>query len=256
MRFQGLIRSLVAVALLGACSGGKTTISPSGSAGDAGAGGAVVGGGAGGAGGGAAGTAGTGGSGRQPFVARPRCSTDAECTVGVATACRRFGKDGPGRCLGPVQSLTECVGGAGSNLPKQDCCSSADCGAGRCVQLVTSPIACSLTAGFDIRNRCVVDECASDAECAAGEVCAPEGFLAARACMPALCASDADCTAEPGGVCAVLALGCCRSVAYASRGTQLACVYPSDGCELDTDCADTESCVITAGRAHCSASCP
>jgi hypothetical protein len=260
MKSKGLAWGLVAVALLGACSGGKTTAMSNGSGGDASpsvgdvasVGGAK--GGVDGVGGAVVGTAGTGGqANRKPFVAPHGCSTDADCTSG---ACRRFGKDGPGRCLGSAPSITQCAGGAGSDVAPQECCSNDDCAVGRCVAITSSPITCSLTAGFDTRNRCVVDKCQSDADCPVDNVCTPEGFDSARGCISSTCHSDADCKAEPDGVCAVLALGCCRDVAYASRGTQLGCVYPSDGCEADNDCASRESCVVTAGRAHCSASCP
>jgi hypothetical protein len=76
--------------------------------------------------------------------------------------------------------------------------------------------------------------------------------------MPAACARDEDCNAEPGGACALLALGCCRTQigGAPNRESEIACVYPSDGCQQDEDCATGQYCVVLDGRAQCSASCP
>lgn len=77
------------------------------------------------------------------------------------------------------------------------------------------------------------------------------------------CCSSADCaegrcfrTAEPGGACAHLALSCCRQAApVVRREPEIACVYPSDGCQSDLDCSDAERCVVVNGRTACSATC-
>jgi hypothetical protein len=110
-------------------------------------------------------------------------------------------------------------------------------------------------AGGNIFNRCFVDACDSDDDCAAGSACAPEGFDNARTCVPAACRTDADCDDEPGGVCLIVAGGCCSFGAGPLRPTELACAYPSDGCQSDMDCAEETSCNVSDGRARCEAGC-
>jgi hypothetical protein len=188
-----------------------------------------------------------------PFEPRQPCTTDDDCEL-AEESCVRFGEDGPTAChIGPLEPMA-CM----PNVP-QDCCDDADCGDARCIGEVTSPVECSPSAGFDFRNRCLSDGCTSDADCQSTDVCAPEGFGNTRECIFALCRTDADCTAEPGGACVVLNGGCCISAigGGASRPTQLACTYPSDGCQLDTDCDEGRWCSTTStpGRARCSTEC-
>ena len=115
---------------------------------------------------------------------------------------------------------------------------------------------CGKDGGGSSHNVCVQDECASDDDCAGG-ACTPDGFDIARHCIAAGCHSDADCTDEPGGVCLILEGGCCRwrtedTIRRRKRPKQLACAYPSDGCQTDADCVyGSLNCVAEAGRAHC-----
>jgi hypothetical protein len=166
--------------------------------------------------------------------------------------CLRFG-DGPGVCRTPTEPATECSFGGSRN----ECCESSDCGEGQCFAVTTPALLCSATAGADTWNQCRVDECSLDDDCPDG-LCTPLGFGSGRSCMPAACVRDEDCGAEPGGACALLALGCCRTQIGGAphRETEIACVYPSDGCQRDEDCATGQYCVVLDGRAQCSASCP
>ncbi|MET0410499.1 MAG: hypothetical protein ABW217_04360, partial [Polyangiaceae bacterium] len=87
----------------------------------------------------------------------------------------------------------------------------------------------------------------------------PPGYGYGRSCITAACTRDEDCNAEPGGACALIPLGCCgyRVGSAATRGAeQIVCVYPSDGCQQDEDCATGQYCLLVNGRTQCSTSCP
>jgi hypothetical protein len=184
------------------------------------------------------------------FVANRGCRSAGDCASGAT--CVRFGESGPGACVTPTAAVTACTG---SN-PRNQCCATSDCAAGSCLSVATQPVQCSSTAGVDVYNACVADGCAADSDCATGQLCTPVGFGLARACIAASCRSDADCTAEAGGACVVLELGCCTPQIGGNtfRSTQLACAYPSDGCQKDTDCPGG-FCTINGGRASCSTAC-
>jgi hypothetical protein len=189
-------------------------------------------------------------AGTRSFTPDPGCRSTSDC--GDFT-CLRFG-DGPGVCRTPTRPATECLFG----VTRNECCTSGDCAEGVCFAVTTPALLCSASAGFDTWNQCRVDECTSDADCPNG-LCSPPGYGSGRACIAAACARDEDCNAEPGGACVLIPLGCCRfQVGGApTRGDeQIACVYPSDGCQVDDDCAAGEYCLVVAGRARCSASCP
>lgn len=199
---------------------------------------------AGGAGGGSG-----GGDGSTMFEAQPPCESDADC---AGKKCLHFGASGPSICRPEPMAPLACDAGQQSA-----CCSDAACGDGRCVALVTSPVQCSATAGFDVHNECVTDACASNDDCSIERACTPAGFDSARSCIPADCRTDGDCTAEPGGACVVLEGGCCVVAIGGgpSRVVRLACAYPSDGCQSDADCDEGSWCSGSDGRAHCSTEC-
>jgi hypothetical protein len=184
------------------------------------------------------------------FAVHGGCESDGDCPAGAT--CARFGASGPGACVTPSAQVTSCTG---SN-PRNQCCATADCAAGSCFSVTSQPVQCSSTAGVDGYNACVADACAGDADCAAQQLCTPLGYGLARTCIDAGCRSDADCSAESGGACVLLELGCCepRIGGNTLRKTQLACAYPSNGCQTDADCPGG-SCTVTAGRASCSTDC-
>jgi hypothetical protein len=151
--------------------------------------------------------------------------------------------------------VTSCTG----NNPRNQCCATSDCAAksgGLCFTITSQPVQCSSTAGVDVYNTCVTDGCASDTDCTTGQLCTPAGFGLGRTCIAADCRSDADCTAEAGGACVLLELGCCTPQIGGNtfRKTQLACTYPSNGCQKDADCPGG-FCTISDGRARCSTTC-
>jgi len=193
---------------------------------------------------------GAGGDAGAGFVANRGCQSGGDCASGAA--CVRFGDNGPGTCVTPTAAVTSCPG---SN-PRNQCCATSDCAAGSCFSVTSQPVQCSSTAGVDVYNACVADGCAADADCATGQLCTPPGFGLARSCIAAGCRSDADCTAQAGGACVLLELGCCtpRIGGNTFRSTQLACAYPSDGCQKDADCPGG-FCTISGGRASCSTDC-
>lgn len=188
------------------------------------------------------------------FQPKPGCSSNAECAdQPSATTCFEFGSEGPSTCGYLHVPVTECQ----VELPGDECCSNQDCDGARCFLVSRLAVQCSATSGGDGRNLCVVDDCESDADCPAG-LCAPDGYGEGRTCVPAACKTDADCSQREGGVCAVLDLGCCDEVigGAPTRTPEIACLYPGDGCQSDADCRGGEYCVVRAGRAVCSPSCP
>jgi hypothetical protein len=136
---------------------------------------------------------------------------------------------------------------------------SAECSAGACYESIFYPTGPCGGGGGDAINRCLMDECATDAQCAANEVCVSGAKLEAlKACVPVSCRTSADCGAAPGGSCIWIAGGCCGGVGsgFDVRAPTLACVYPSDWCRSDADCAaPTPFCVVDGTRAHCAAEC-
>jgi hypothetical protein len=129
-----------------------------------------------------------------------------------------------------------------------ECCTSAECPDGLCY---TGPFGAFCGGAFPApSNRCLVDECQSDADCRArgfSSFCAPAGTFnwPVRTCRAAACQQNADCTEELGGLCAPVTADCC------DRPAALTCVYPSGGCFSSADC-DGGFCVTERGRALCS----
>ena len=246
-RFNGYALAIVSGLALGCSGQAGDSSSTSGAGGTAGAG-------AGNGGGGGSSSAGT--AGARSFTPDPGCRSSSDCPD-LNPTCFRFG-DGPGVCRSPSEPVTVCE--QRSQLPNE-CCPGSECSEGQCFTIQRAALQCSPSAGFDQQNVCVVDECGSDADCAGG-FCTPAGFAPGRSCVPAACSRDEDCSAEPGGACVYLDLGCCegRVGGAPTRDASIACVYPSDGCQRDSvlgsDCASGEYCVVREGRARCTATCP
>jgi hypothetical protein len=115
----------------------------------------------------------------------------------------------------------QCCPSANQNCPNDEPCYAAPL-VPACGGVVMAP-----------HNVCGVNQCAVDADCATGQVCAPAGALGLKvnACIPAHCKHDTDCTAFPGGICAPAEDPCCA----ATDG--LFCVYKNDGgCRTSSDC--------------------
>ncbi len=199
------------------------------------------------------GTAGASGSAGGRFVADPGCLVAGDC--GAGESCIRVVPDGYGRCAVPAVEATSCVAGP----PGDECCSTAACSSGACIPTTSYPSGPCGGGGADVTNKCLSDACSTDADCAAGEVCAPAGIAGpVRTCLNVSCEHDADCSAEAGGKCVWIAGGCCGGVGsgWDFRPGTLACAYPDGGCQSDAaDCPTGEFCVIDAGRAHCGGAC-
>jgi hypothetical protein len=156
------------------------------------------------------------------------CSTDAECMGG---SCIAFGSHKI--CTSAPKEATMCEMPGGGD----ECCTTADCaakGGGACFAGQDLQFCGGAFPGF---NRCVVDDCTTDAECKQNDpdsVCAPDGAfgLPKRHCVHATCFVDADCTAKPGGECLFVGDNPCCSHPSPDG---LACVYPGD-CVKDADC--------------------
>lgn len=197
--------------------------------------------------GGAAGAAGTAGTGS--FVPDQGCKDDSGCQLD--SACLHYTPDGPSECVPRHAPTTSCQNSSGLD----ECCTSEDCNGATCfAQVVGVGPQCGL-GGFTTLNRCMLDSCHADDDCAEGELCVPNGFGTVRECMAAGCRSDADCTAAAGGACIVFGDRCCTNSARSYRPKQLACVYANDGCKEDTDCPSMQYCVLEGGRGHCSSTC-
>lgn len=196
----------------------------------------------GGTGGGTGGTGGnTGGSGGSTGGALPTgdCTSEADCNGNPCV------ESTPGGFKVCTSFPEEAVGCTPNNPVPDECCTSADCAAGKCYLSTDIPY-CGGPA-MATYNRCVADECASDADCAGGSVariCAPAGAWGNphRVCTSAYCKTNADCTAKAGGYCAPVSDPCC----FVASG--LACIYPG-GCRSNEDCASdgSQHCEIDGG---------
>jgi hypothetical protein len=166
------------------------------------------------------------------------CSTNADCPSG---SCIELAPGGWKTCASLPSEATQCTMPA---PPIRDqCCSSADCGSGRCYAASSVPYCAG--APMPEYNVCLSDQCMSDDDCIHDNpdpwICFPAGAYGypTTTCRTAFCRTNADCTAASGGICAPIQNPCC-TVPYG-----LACVYPG-GCMSDQDCAPdgTESCTI------------
>jgi hypothetical protein len=139
-----------------------------------------------------------------------------------------------------------------------ECDGAHPCAQGRCYAILAFPSGVCGLGGASPGNLCLADQCASDADCAGGEICGPAGLSsdssesggAARECFKASCHGNADCTARPGGVCAFVAGHCARYVTFV-RG-EVACIYP-DGCASSADCCGGTcgTCQVVDGEGVC-----
>lgn len=189
---------------------------------------------------GGGGAGGSGGSGGEAPIGDCIDTTDCD-----GLGCFELTPGGFRVCEVVVPEATVCDP---SGPIEDECCSTSECAEGSCHASTSLPYC----GGVELPqfNRCVVDECVSDAECSgngSGAICAPAGVLGqpARKCVTAFCRTSADCTAEAGGYCAPIDNPCC------GQPSGLGCVYPS-GCRGDSDCT-SGYCDLdyTTGRGTC-----
>ena len=95
-----------------------------------------------------------------------------------------------------------------------------------------------------IRNVCLYDECAADADCTAGQICMPPRVLGepVARCLNAECGTDADCDARAGGECHMFREPC------NGRVSGFFCTYDDSECRTNDDCPDDPS---TPGQEYC-----
>lgn len=187
------------------------------------------------------------------------CQSSANCTGTAAgtPACATIAGDYR------VCTYQPPVVTAASTSAQDQCDGTRACaaGTGSCYSVSSYPTG-QCGAGFQTRNMCRKDTCASDADCPEG-VCGPRGFAsenlvsggAIRQCIKADCKSSAECTAKPGGICALVQPGCVTTNAQGAQSfypAQLACVYP-DGCTNISNCPNTagSTCKVVNGVGVC-----
>jgi hypothetical protein len=126
-----------------------------------------------------------------------------------------------------------CNGGGGEPF-ENECCEDSDCDGGDspgyCYAFQFNY--CGGAAPPDV-NVCRYDECQSNADCQAGQACAPRGFagLDRNRCITALCNTDADCDTRAGGQCTPLGG---PNACAAFNGFY--CTYDDDVCRSSADC--------------------
>lgn len=149
------------------------------------------------------------------------CSTAADCPPDGQ--CVELIPGGYRVCQFPVVSATTC-----SHPGLDDCCSDADCtGAGeRCLPGPPVPSCGGIVPAP--HNYCAKDQCTTNAQCNADEICAPAGALhnLVRSCIHAACLTPF-CGLESLQPCAPIKSPCCQ----ATQG--LAC---AGACRTDADC--------------------
>lgn len=188
------------------------------------------------------------------------------CSIGMQAEgcrCEELTSGGPRTCAVYPTPTADCL------IERDECCSHEECPGGRCERRSPSSGSCctdsdcsvgtcnwvdTIGAGYcfeegetEAYNRCVTDECSSDADCPDG-FCTDPGVLPLRVCIPGTCKTDADCARRPGGICTSVAPGC---PSCTGNLTVAACVYPDDGCTYFADCPEGSVCEVKDGFAAC-----
>jgi hypothetical protein len=169
------------------------------------------------------------------------CDSDADCAAGAH--CIELVPGGYRVCRETPTEATAC------DAEKFDeCCDTSDCATGACY---LGPIRAFCGGPVPVSsNVCASDECATDADCTDGNVCAPAGtFAPVATCTYAACRLDTDCTAESGGHCVVAHDSCCDAP------VGLLCTYDDDACRSDSDCV-SGYCGNDGTRARCTTGIP
>jgi hypothetical protein len=194
--------------------------------------------------------------------------------VTMAVVPKAFHCTSDNDCPSPGQCVPFTVGGFGVCTSKAivvttpppsglyTCDATSPCAKGTCEQVFCfeGAFAPCGAGGGGVCNMCIVDECATDGDCAGG-VCGAPGVnfnpriagSDGRACFSASCRNDSDCTAAAGGVCTFVG-GCYPALAAAFMPFQVACVYPG-GCLSPADCCGgavcAANCRVVGGAAVC-----
>jgi hypothetical protein len=186
------------------------------------------------------------------------CQNASDCPSSERAECVPI-SDGFRACAAePPAPATE----PGVQDDDESCDSARPCETGTCYAVAIWPGGAGYcgAGGVDVLNRCLVEECSSDADCPDNGFCAPRGVVGQlhrqqfplRHCIPAACKANAGCTDRPGGVCALVGGDCVPSEIriFDYFPPQLACVYP-DGCTHHADCPQRHECTVVDGAAVC-----
>jgi hypothetical protein len=160
---------------------------------------------------------------------RGTCDANDDCP---GTACVRVPDDAEGwhTCSGFYRFEVKFC-----DIGVLGCCSSLDCTEGQAPKCYPGPLWHCGGAQPVPQNACTYDECASDADCSAGEVgmCIP--WLAfneySSRCSYGDCRYDSDCSTRAGGRCMPFFDPC------NSRLEAFFCTYDDSGCRADADCS-------------------
>jgi len=124
------------------------------------------------------------------------------------------------------QLVTEATACTGSGL--DECCDTSECTSpAKCLE---APLKASCGgAAPEIYNTCATDECATDADCNAGSICAPAGTVDNKVaiCFTAECSGF--CGQENPSPCALVRDSCCQAP------IGFFCL-PKGGCVTNADC--------------------
>jgi hypothetical protein len=213
------------------CGNVRPPVSPDGGGGDGDArgGGGSGGGGAGGSGGSGGGAGGTGGA-----VGHDECHVDADCPPipCLVDFCPDvlcvFGSDGFHHCTTRSRPQPTACGTTTSG------CCTADSACADAAHGICAPWTVDYCGGPapPPGNRCLYDQCESDADCTAH----PHGFCSGdlpRQCVYGPCTTNADCSKRAGGTCVLQLVG-----GYCP-GPAVFCRYPDDPCTSNGDCGNS-----------------
>lgn len=173
---------------------------------------------------------------------RGDCVTDDDCAMDT-WMCVAVGDDQPGAhytCQADVVAEPGC---ATIEAP-DECCRHTDCTDDPSGACVIGPIFYCGGVAPMIRNVCLYDECAANADCGAGQICMPPRALGepVSRCVPSECGTDADCATRAGGECHMFRDPCNGRV----RG--FFCTYDDSECRTGDDCPEDPN---TPGVDYC-----
>lgn len=162
---------------------------------------------------------------------RGTCVTSADCADATWECVSIPVNDAAG--YHTCQAPTTAEPGCGTIEDPDTCCLHTDCNqADPSAVCVTGPIFYCGGAAPPIANACLADECVTNAECGADDVCVPARVLGepVARCVTTRCQFDADCSAGARGECTPFFNPC------NSRFIGFSCTYDDSACRSNEDC--------------------